>query len=191
MSFKSVPQSVSPQGGPLPELSLLLPVRGVDSELEGKVRELVDTLADEVENFEVLLLEQAPTEAASEMAAHLAAEYTQVRRVPCMHRTMNMEDAASLALGSIVLIHDSDALDLEGVVRMYRRESAAPAIPAPSDRMRDNYRGKTLLARDQLANAVLHRAEQGIRVARKQSRQVNPTAQSYRRSPKTWGAFSG
>lgn len=168
-----------------PRLSVLIPVRSESNLLEAKVRELVDILADEVGLFEILLLEQSPNELASESAATLAAQYTQVRRVR-VPSNLALDSSASLAAGQVVLIHDGDELDLAGIIRIYRRECGQTKTPAPSERLRDSFKGRTLLSRDQLASAIIHRQEPVIRVATSGRRPMERSGAEYRRGPASW-----
>jgi hypothetical protein len=101
-------------------LSILLPVRDDQSALAAKVQRLLDALAEQPGQFELIVIDDGSTDATIEVADELARQYPQVSAV--RHARPLGQDAAiqtglQLASGDLVLVHD------RGGMRRIDRES--------------------------------------------------------------------
>jgi glycosyltransferase involved in cell wall biosynthesis len=73
-------------------LTILLPVRNVQSTLADTVKRVLDMAADVSERFEVLIIDDASSDATSEVAHELCRHYPQIRLL--RHKKPLGEDAA-------------------------------------------------------------------------------------------------
>lgn len=91
-------------------LSIIVPVRNLETCLAEQVHELLDTVPDLTSRFEILLVDDASADHTPDIAADLARQYPQVRLL--RHQEPQGRDAAihtgvSRALGQTLLIHDA------------------------------------------------------------------------------------
>ncbi len=73
-------------------LTILLPVRNAQSTLADTVKRVLDMAADVSERFEVLIIDDASSDATSEVAHDLCRHYPQIRLL--RHKKPMGEDAA-------------------------------------------------------------------------------------------------
>ncbi|MEN6450506.1 MAG: glycosyltransferase [Thermoguttaceae bacterium] len=117
-------------------LSILLPVRNAQATLDQNVREILDVAADSGESFELLIIDDASTDATSEVAEELTRHYPQVR---VLHHAESMGREAAIrtglrrSKGRMVVLRD----DQHGYSVLERR--IAPPSLAPSRPARPNY----------------------------------------------------
>jgi glycosyltransferase involved in cell wall biosynthesis len=64
-------------------LTILLPVRNAQSTLADTVGQLLDLAADMSERFEILIIDDASTDATSEVVHDLRTRYPQIRIITC------------------------------------------------------------------------------------------------------------
>jgi glycosyltransferase involved in cell wall biosynthesis len=101
-------------------LTVLLPVRDVQSTLADTVAEVLDTASDLTDRFELVIIDDGSTDATSEVAHELARHYPQVRSI--RHSKPLGNDAAlrtglAESRGETVLVRDKNCRGLEAVHR--------------------------------------------------------------------------
>jgi hypothetical protein len=115
-------------------LSVLLPVKDAQATLTASVHEILDVVADSSDRFEVLIIDDASTDATSEVAHELTHHYPQVRVVR-HERSLGPEAAIRTGLqrseGELVVMREC-----RGFRILERRQ---PAKQAPSRPARPNY----------------------------------------------------
>jgi len=109
-------------------LTVLLPVQNAQAGLESAVHDLLDVLPELTQRFEVLIVDDGATEAASETAHELAKGYPQVRVVR-QGSGSGREVAVQLGLersqGDIVVLGEPDcAARVQEIVRLWRAVDA-------------------------------------------------------------------
>jgi glycosyltransferase involved in cell wall biosynthesis len=93
-------------------LSIILPVKDAEAQLDEQVHELLETLPDLTNRFDILVIDDASADHTPEVAAELARQFPQVRFI--RHQEPQGRDAAihtgvSRALGQTLLVNDSGA----------------------------------------------------------------------------------
>ncbi len=117
-------------------LTVLLPVRNVQSSLAASVQHLLEVVSEMCRQFELVIIDDGSTDATCEVAHELSRRYPQVRAFS--HAKPQGHEAAiraglSLSQGQIVLIHDE-----QGGLRILDRGSPERPIAA-SRPSRPNY----------------------------------------------------
>jgi len=120
-------------------LTVLLPVQNTQARLATTVQHLLDVLPELTHQFEVLIVDDGATEAASETAHDLAKDFPQVRVV---HQggPSNREAAVRVGLersqGDVVMLGEPDCESrIHDIVRLWRavdagNRSFGPSLPA-------------------------------------------------------------
>jgi glycosyltransferase involved in cell wall biosynthesis len=116
-------------------LSVLLPVKDAQATLTASVDDILDIVADTIESFEVLIIDDGSTDATNEVAHELTRHYPQVR-VVC-HGTPQGQAAAirtglKRSQGEVVVMRDEN----QGFRILAHRR---PAKPFGSQPARPNY----------------------------------------------------
>ena len=92
-------------------LSIIFPVRNVESSLAGQIQELLDLLPDLTSRFEILLIDDGSSDHTADIAAELARQYPQLRVVrsaePEGHEAA-IKLGVARALGQTLLIHEGN-----------------------------------------------------------------------------------
>jgi hypothetical protein len=151
-------------------LTVLLPVQNAQAGLSAAVHDLLDVLPDLTQQFEVLIVDDGATEAASETAYELAKDFPQVRVVR-QGSSSGREAAVQLGLqrsqGDVVVLGEPDCAErVQEIVRLWRTVDAGnrafslsgpsvPQRPVPSE-SRKGFR-------------MLKRHEAGVRAAENRS----------------------
>jgi glycosyltransferase involved in cell wall biosynthesis len=109
-------------------LTVLLPVQNAQAGLSAAVHGLLDVLPELTERFEVLIVDDGATEAASEAAHDLAKDYPQVRVVR-QGAGSGREVAVQLGLqrsnGDVVVLGEPDCgARVQEIVRLWRTVDA-------------------------------------------------------------------
>jgi glycosyltransferase involved in cell wall biosynthesis len=115
-------------------LTILLPVRNAQSTLADTVRRVLDMAADVSERFEVLIIDDASSDATSEVAHDLCRHYPQIRLLR-NRKPLGEDDAVRLVLaqarGEVVCVRGGLPTAFEAISL-----KAPPARPNFLDRAR-------------------------------------------------------
>lgn len=115
-------------------LSVLLPVRNVQTTLHPIVHRLLDVLPELTQQFEVLIIDDASTDATCEVAYDLARDYPQVqvtRHAIVQGWAAAVTQQALLARGEFIMIHGGGPLETDDLVGLWRlRQGVAAAAIA-------------------------------------------------------------
>lgn len=101
-------------------LTILLPVRNNQAALAASVQRLLDALAEQPGQFELIVIDDGSTDATIEVADELARKYPQVsalRHAYPLGQEAAIQTGLQLATGDLVLVHD------RGGMRRIDRES--------------------------------------------------------------------
>lgn len=115
-------------------LSVLLPVKNVQATLAKSVHDMLDMLADSIDRFELLIIDDASTDATSEIAHELTQHYPQVRVVrhgASLGREAAIRTGLNRSLGEVVVTRD-EAVGFRVLERRkspHRTSSSRPARP--------------------------------------------------------------
>ena len=116
-------------------LSVLLPVKDAQSTLTTSVHDILDVVADSIDRFELLIIDDGSSDATSEVAHELTRHYPQVRVVR-HDRALGQEAAIRTGLtrsrGEVVVMRD-------GGNRFRMLERRPPLKPMTSRPARPNY----------------------------------------------------
>jgi glycosyltransferase involved in cell wall biosynthesis len=114
-------------------LSVLLPVKDVQSTLNASVHEILDILSDSIERFELLIIDDGSTDATSEVAQELTSHYPQVRVVrhgTSLGREAALRTGLKKSQGELVVMRDEDrGFRILEHRKPDRRVSSRPARP--------------------------------------------------------------
>jgi glycosyltransferase involved in cell wall biosynthesis len=114
-------------------LSVLLPVRNVESSLAGEVEQILEVLAELTGRFELVIIDDRSTDGTWEVAQELAHNYPQIRLVadPIRHGpTQGIRLDVVAAYGEVVIAHDGlSRVDSREIVKLWR--SLSGRVPAP------------------------------------------------------------
>ena len=121
-------------------LSVLLPVKDAQATLSASVHDILDVVADSIERFELLIIDDGSTDATCEVAHDLTRDYPQVRVVSHgtpMGRQAALETGLKRSQGEVVVMREGQ----QGF-RILRHRAAAdhsarrPTRPNYLDRLR-------------------------------------------------------
>jgi cellulose synthase/poly-beta-1,6-N-acetylglucosamine synthase-like glycosyltransferase len=100
-----------PKGMPLERsLTVLLPVRNVQSTLAVTVQEILEVVSDLAGRFELVIIDDGSTDATSEVAAELTCCYPQVRAVfhtKPLGRDMAIRTGLQQSSGEVIYLRDA------------------------------------------------------------------------------------
>ena len=105
-------------------LTILLPVKNAQAELNSTVQQLLDVASDLTNRFEVLIVDNGSTDATSEITTELAHNYPQVRSMR-LGQSRSFEEAVQVGLadvqGDLVFVkHGEIGNALEQLVDLWR-----------------------------------------------------------------------
>lgn len=117
-------------------LSLIVPVRNVQSTLRDQVEQLLEVLPDLVARFEIVVVDDGSTDHTNEIAHDLSRQFPQIRLIRNRHACgqaecvrMGMEQAA----GEVVVIRELSQGTASSVQHVSQHVSQLhPARPAPA-----------------------------------------------------------
>jgi glycosyltransferase involved in cell wall biosynthesis len=92
-------------------LSVLLPVNNAQATLTATVDDLLDVLADSIERFELLIIDDGSTDATSEIAHEMTRHYPQVRVVGhamTLGREAALQTGLKRSQGEVVVVRDEN-----------------------------------------------------------------------------------
>jgi glycosyltransferase involved in cell wall biosynthesis len=120
-------------------LSVLLPVRNLQSSLSTSVHEILDVMAELTSRFELVIIDEASTDGTWEVARELAQLYPQVRSLRThvaesapahSNRISERRTQVRAAQGDVVIAHDgSSPIDAHEIVRLWRSLAASTRAP--------------------------------------------------------------
>jgi len=122
-------------------LSVLLPVHNAQATLAATVDDLLDVLADSIERFELLIIDDGSTDATGEIAQELTRHYPQVRVMShgvSMGREAALRTGLNRSQGEVVVVRD-DKGEFQVLERRpkLKTESSRPARPNYLGRLRN------------------------------------------------------
>lgn len=91
-------------------LSVLLPVKNAQATLAASVHETLDLLADSIERFELVIVDDGSTDATSEIAQELTSQYPQVRFLRhgvALGREAAIRTGLTRSRGEVVVMRDA------------------------------------------------------------------------------------
>jgi glycosyltransferase involved in cell wall biosynthesis len=116
-------------------LSVLLPVKNAQATLTASVHDILDVLADSIDRFELLIIDDGSTDATGEIAHELTSHYPQVR-VVYHGRPLGRDEALRTGLkrsqGEVVVVREEGG----GFRLLERRPSTRKTSSRPA---RPNY----------------------------------------------------
>ena len=118
-------------------LSIVLPVYNAEATLGDQVQDLFDLVADLTQQFEILVVDDASTDATEETSYDLICRYSQVRVVRHGRRLGTSEAIQSglkLSEGEAVFVHkEHEPLKPHDLKRYLDAREQPPAVYAPVD----------------------------------------------------------
>jgi len=113
-------------------LSVLLPVHNAQAKLVPLVSQLLEVLPDLTPRWDILVIDNASTDATSDVAHDLARHYPQVHLLSHPRRLGNedvLRAALTHATGDMVLVRTEDSgLDLRNIDKLWRQMDAHDVI---------------------------------------------------------------
>ena len=118
-------------------LSIVLPVYNAETTLGDQVQDLFDLVADLTQQFEILVVDDASTDATEETSYDLICRYSQVRVVRHGRRLGTSEaiqTGLKLSEGEAVFVHkEHEPLKPHDLQRYLDAREQQPAVYAPVD----------------------------------------------------------